>query len=436
MSAPSYVGTVKSFNPYKGWGFIECADTHQLYGSDVFLLKTDMNGFAANKGDQVSFSVTQGSNNKGMKAVNVKVLTVGSDGLQSFFGEVKSYNPSKGFGFITSPASESIFGKDVFVMKSDFDSQFFSQGTQVQFKAKMGERGPLAIDVKVLDQSSGASANGGGKGWDNGKGSWDNGKGYSDSYSGGGKGFGPWAGGNATPGQYGSWESGKGSWDAGKGWDGKGKGSWDGGKGWDAGKGWGPSWENGKGGNWGGNSWEFGKGGSFGGGWEGGKGAPKDPNENEVFFGTLKQINEKGWGHIACEATHKIYNKDMFVMQTSLENVKVQPGQQVSFTVAAGNKGAHAVNISVIDSSNPDSMVFKGTVKTYNEQKGYGFIDAPSARRTFGTDIFFHRNDVVQGLNDLDRGNRDLQVGDHVQFAMDISTGRASAKSVSTIALR
>ena len=38
-------------------------------------------------------------------------VTSPKDG-QLFFGEVKSFNQMKGFGFLSSPASDNMFGKD------------------------------------------------------------------------------------------------------------------------------------------------------------------------------------------------------------------------------------------------------------------------------------------------------------------------------------
>ena len=41
-----------------------------------------------------------------------------------------------------------------------------------------------------------------------------------------------------------------------------------------------------------------------------------DPKETDVFFGTVKAINEKGFGHIASEAMTRIYGKDIFTHRT------------------------------------------------------------------------------------------------------------------------
>ncbi len=61
-------GTVKWFNPEKGFGFIKPADG----GSDLFVHHSETNGVTLNDGDTVEFEIGQGR--KGPCAVNVKKI--------------------------------------------------------------------------------------------------------------------------------------------------------------------------------------------------------------------------------------------------------------------------------------------------------------------------------------------------------------------------
>merc|ERR1719491_2147518 len=65
-----YFGTVKSFNEEKGWGHISCSQTHALYGKDIFVMRSALNGAAISQGDGLQFGVTMGM--KGPEATNVR----------------------------------------------------------------------------------------------------------------------------------------------------------------------------------------------------------------------------------------------------------------------------------------------------------------------------------------------------------------------------
>mmetsp|Transcript_44271 Transcript_44271/g.82776 ORF Transcript_44271/g.82776 Transcript_44271/m.82776 type:complete len:209 (-) Transcript_44271:57-683(-) len=193
-------GTIKSYNPHKGWGFI-AAD-----GQDTFVNKKDLKGYCPDKGDQVQFEILE--TDKGRQASNVSVLAPPDQ--MSYFGQIKSFNPSKGYGFITCEAFE---GKDIFVLKSELPGGYGPTGGQCKFKVVEEGKGPSAKDVMLLG-SAGAHAQqmrsamtytgypgAYGKGWDKGsswgKGGWDywgmdgkGGYGY-DSWMGMGMGMGP-----------------------------------------------------------------------------------------------------------------------------------------------------------------------------------------------------------------------------------------------------
>ncbi|SVD25972.1 uncharacterized protein METZ01_LOCUS378826 [marine metagenome] len=58
-------GTVKWFNPTKGYGFIQQDEG----GKDVFVHKNDLQGVFINEGDKVEFEIREGE--KGLAATNI-----------------------------------------------------------------------------------------------------------------------------------------------------------------------------------------------------------------------------------------------------------------------------------------------------------------------------------------------------------------------------
>ena len=65
-------------------------------------------------------------------------------------GTVKWFNSSKGYGFIQRES-----GKDVFVHFSNIVQEGFESlkdGQQVTFDVEESERGPQAVEVKILDK--------------------------------------------------------------------------------------------------------------------------------------------------------------------------------------------------------------------------------------------------------------------------------------------
>lgn len=348
----AYTGTIKSFNPDKGWGFVECP----ALGADAMVIRHDLNGFIVGKGDAVSFGVKQ--TEKGYQAVNITVVG-GADGSQMFQGEVKSWNEAKGFGFLSSATAQQMWGKDVFVLKSQFPGGMTWQGAPVQFRASVGDKGPAAVgEVKILGGQGGMAGWGGAAGW---------------------------AGQGAMAGWGGQQQMGWGG--AAAAWGGAAAGTM-----------------------WGDASW-------------GGAPVAKQPQEHEVFYGTVKQVNvEKGWGHVACQAMQKLYGRDIFVMKASLDATPgLVQGQSVSFNVTQGPRGPHATNIRIVDASLA-AQVFTGTVKTFNETKGWGFIESPETQHLFAGDVFVHQRDL---------GSVTIKPGEQVTFSLDTSGGRAFAKNVS-----
>lgn len=70
-----------------------------------------------------------------------------------FVGQIKSYNPTSGFGFISCAYTYQTYGRDVFVHKSQIGN--LSVGDQVAFRCEVNKTGmPQAKDLTIVGASS------------------------------------------------------------------------------------------------------------------------------------------------------------------------------------------------------------------------------------------------------------------------------------------
>ncbi|CAE7360831.1 cspA [Symbiodinium sp. CCMP2592] len=151
--SPMQTGTVKSYNPHKGWGFVECN------GQDSFLHNKELKGQCPSAGDQVSFKVEPSE--KGTVATEVAVQVSSEEAF--YAGEIKRFNPVKGYGFISCEAFPE---QDVFVLKSELPQGFGPEGGRCKFKVAKEEKGPAAKQVQLLGAAEQMRAwMGWGKGW-------------------------------------------------------------------------------------------------------------------------------------------------------------------------------------------------------------------------------------------------------------------------------
>lgn len=351
-----FTGTIKSFNPQKGWGFIECEQTQQLYGKDMFVLKNALPGGMANKGDEVTFAVVQEHNGpvaaevqvlrregaappafpaggKGMAQTGPAMMSLPDAGMPTggFLGTVKSFSAETGWGMIASPEMQQTYGKDVFFSKAAVRGGYAAAGEQVYFSIKMEPKGPAAASVQVLWRQQ-------------------------PQFQGPAPGFQQapdrWAKGGPAMGMA--------------------------------------------------------------------MGAPRPLNRDQLYFGVLKSFNEeKGWGHITCEATNKLYGKDVFLMRGALQGQLAQQGTLLSFKVHMGAKGPQATSVSLLPpgsfrANGEEPTVFTGSIKSFNAEKGWGFIASEDLQQIFGKDIFVHKRELEGHVP---------SPGEEVQFAVEIDDG-------------
>jgi len=372
QSTQAFVGTIKSFNISKGWGHIECEQTHQLYGKDIFLLRSQVNGIVPCKGDSVYFDVNEGA--KGQEATNVQIVSTAQlNGEGAYIGTMKSWNPVKGWGHVECETTHAMYGKDIFVLRSAVPGGNLQKGDQISFSVQDGTMGVEVTNVKILPSEA------------------------------------------SIQGQLVGSQS------------------------------------------------------------RGFVGSIKSFDE------------EKGWGHIDCAATRQLYGKDMFVMRSALNGHTVTPGTQVRFSIVMGAKGAEARDVIVwqppqgqvimppasispkgsygkgqppaaygggyqlpqkvmhtpqipfhtpqmvfhtpqmvmqgMPAGAPNNTLHWGSIKNWNEEKGWGFISCQDTMNIYGKDIFLHKKELS--------GQQPL-AGTPVQFGVEMGPdGRPIASNVS-----
>lgn len=345
-----FVGFVKIYDPSKGFGHIECAETKQMCGKDILLLRSYLGGQQVAQGDQVQFTVEQDM--KGLKATNIEIIqsvgnqmgaTAQQDALAGggqlpsralaegaiFSGFVKSFDPIKGCGFIVMQHEDSkqmFQGRDIFLLKSYLNGQDVYAGDQVSFCVEEDVKGIKATNVMVM-----------------------------------------------------------------------------------------------------------------------GDGTQGPADEDQMFTGIVKSYDANlDFGFIECAETQQLFQTHVLLSKAALHGTKVvNPGDQVQFTLNRGGaKGPVAkkvINLSGGAMSTQvyqgyyqgqeataqftgnamqqidETQVFVGTVKSFNAEKGFGFIDCEQTKQMFNKDVFLLKS-VLQG--------QIVNIGNHVQFTVTTGVGK------------
>jgi len=189
------------------------------------------------------------------------------------------------------------------------------------------------------------------------------------------------------------------------------------------------------------------------------------------FLGRVKSNNpQQGYGFITCDETHVLYNADVYLNR--VEGHDLQPGQEVYFQVQVNPQGKpQAAGVSVVSRKRSyeslsmgqqvpvmlptvptggetnwqstswtleglqqaqaqwqsgfwqQNGLFSGTVKNFNHEQGYGFIQCDETFPLFLSDVFLHQNEADG-----------LQVGSQVSFRIHFNgNGQPQANSVSAV---
>ena len=141
--------------------------------------------------------------------------------------------------------------------------------------------------------------------------------------------------------------------------------------------------------------------------------------------GTVKWFNDsKGYGFI-----ERDQGGDVFVHYSAIQGSgrrSLVEGQRVEFVVTQGTRGPQAEDVSGDMPEQAEQAVVgepeMGTIKWFNEAKGYGFV-----ARDSGGDVFVHHSDVRS------EGYRILEQGQRVQYTVRQGTKGLRATEVTLL---
>merc|ERR1712176_864671 len=113
-------------------------------------------------------------------------------------------------------------------------------------------------------------------------------------------------------------------------------------------------------------------------------------DEKTKFIGLIKNFDEeKGYGFVTSDAIREKYGKDIYISKATLNGETALTGDQVTFTVKMGTKGPVAATLTIMPEGSFETearagSTYHGEVKSWNEEKGWGFVTSKESNAIFG----------------------------------------------------
>jgi len=159
ISEQRYTGVIKAFNTAHGYGFILCQDILKTYGCDVFLNQAVEGGIVI--GGVVSFVLYWKNGRPQARDVILEAAPTAKDEAAKqkermeeldkvHHGRVKSFNSSRGFGFLACPDLSNKFGgRDIFISRAQVPGGVLQPGQEISFRVALDFKGqPQARSIE------------------------------------------------------------------------------------------------------------------------------------------------------------------------------------------------------------------------------------------------------------------------------------------------
>jgi len=117
--------------------------------------------------------------------------------------------------------------------------------------------------------------------------------------------------------------------------------------------------------------------------------------DHERFVGIVKSfVESKGYGFISCPETMDEFGQDVFLLRSEVGNFDV--GSEVSFLVKMNDKTQQPQAYDLQDVLLQDNEQYVGSVKSFSEKRGFGFLACPETEAKYGQDVYVHHQELGQ----------------------------------------
>mmetsp|Transcript_103024 Transcript_103024/g.332023 ORF Transcript_103024/g.332023 Transcript_103024/m.332023 type:complete len:688 (-) Transcript_103024:83-2146(-) len=171
---------------------------------------------------------------------------------------------------------------------------------------------------------------------------------------------------------------------------------------------------------------------------------PNQRQQRPMLQGVVKAIGSN-YAFVSCREVYDMYGRDVFVPPKEMDNLDLSVGDAVSFSVRVQQEKPQALNLQIVEKAesrphlasaasgapeeagtgreaagDEDHTRYTGSIKSFNNESGYGFLSCRETLDRYGLDVFLHSKQI-----------KEFNVGDNVTFEVQVSkTGKPQANDL------